>query len=50
MLMGFSPSPFWITKDLMEVEMMLRGNRRAPGNDFGWNKVVLNLSGTLKYD
>ena len=50
MLMGLSPSPYWITKDLMEVEMMLRGNRRAPRNDFGWNKVVLNLPGTLKYD
>ena len=34
-LMGFSPSPYMVTKDLMEVEMMIRGNRRAPGNTFG---------------
>ena len=48
--MGFSLSPYWITKDLMEVEMMIRGNRRSPRNAFGWKNVVLNLLGTLKYD
>ena len=50
MLMGFSPSPYMVTKDLMEVEMMIRGNRRAPGNTFGWKEIVLNLPGTCKYD
>jgi len=24
MLMGLSPSPYWVTKDLVEVEMMIR--------------------------
>ena len=32
--MGFSPSSYWVTKDLMEVEIIIRGNRRAPGNVF----------------
>ena len=39
-----------VTKDLMEVEMMIRSNRRAPSNTFGWKEVVLNLPGTCKYD
>ena len=34
MLMGLSPSPYWMTKDLMEVEMMIQGNRRTLGNVF----------------
>ena len=50
MLIGFSPSPYWVTKDLMEVEMMIRGNRRASGNVFGWKQVVFNLLGNFKYD
>ena len=50
MLMGLSPSPYWMTKDLMEVEMMIQGNRRTPGIFFGWKRVVLNLPGTLRYN
>ena len=49
-LMGFFPSPYLVTKDLMEVEMMIRGNRRDLGNTFGWKKVVLNLPCTPTYD
>ena len=50
MLMGFAPSPYQVTKDLMKVEMMIRGDRKAVGNIFGWKKVVLNLPGTSSYD
>ena len=39
-----------VTKDLMEVKMMIQENRRALKNNFGWKEVVLNLSGTHKYD
>ena len=49
MLMGFSPSPYLVTKDLMEVEMMIRGDKRDPGNTFGWKKIVLNLPG-IRHD
>ena len=49
-LMRFSPSPYMVTKGLMEVELMIRGNRRDPKNTFGWKRVVLNLPGTPKYD
>ena len=48
--MEFSPSPYMVTKDLMEVKMMIQENRRALKNNFGWKEVVLNLSGTHKYD
>ena len=30
--------------------MMIRGNKRAPDNVFGWKKAVLNLPDTFKYD
>ena len=46
MLIGFYPFPYWVTKDLMEVKMMIRRNRRALGNLY----VVFNLPGTFKYN
>ena len=49
-LMGFSPSPYLVTKDLMVVEQMIRGDRRVRGNVFGWKKVLLNFPGSNTYD
>ena len=48
--MGFSPSPYLVTKDLMVVEQMIRGNRRSQVNIFCWKKIILNLPGSISYD
>ena len=52
--MSFSPSPYLVTKDLMVVEQIIQGNRRARKNIFGWKKIILNLpgssTGTSSYD
>ena len=50
MLMGFAPSPYFVIKDLMELENMVRGNRKDPANVFCWEKVILNLPGMPSYD
>ena len=50
MLMGFSPSTYLFTKDLMVVEQMIRGNRKSWRNIFGWKKVILNLLDKNSYD
>ena len=48
--MGFYLSPYLVTKDLMVMEQMIRGNRRSWRNIFGWKNVILNLPGTNSYD
>ena len=48
--MEFPPLPYLMTKDLIEVEMMIQGDRRAASNIFAWKKVILDLSGTRTYD
>ena len=50
MSMGFSPSPYLLTKDLMVVQQIIRGDRRASNNIFGWKKVILNLPGAHCYN
>ena len=49
MLMGFRPSPYLTTRDLMRLEPMLKGNRLDPKNVFRWERVVLNLPGMSSY-
>jgi len=41
MLMGFRPSPYLTTQDLMRLEPLLKGNRHDPRNVFRWERVVL---------
>ena len=50
MLMGISPSPYLVTKDLMKLEQIIRGDRNALENIFGWTKVILNFPGSSLYD
>ena len=50
MLMGFGPSPYFVTKDMMVIEEAVRGLRSDEKNVFRWLKVVLNLPGMNSYD
>ena len=45
MIMGFGPSPYLVTKDMMVVEERARGTRLDPTHIFRWCKVILNLPG-----
>ena len=49
MLMGFRPSPYLTTQDLMRLEPLLKGNQHDPKNVFRWECVVLNLPGISSY-
>ena len=40
MLMGFSPSPYIVTKGMLVMEREIRGGRLDEKNVFRWNKVV----------
>jgi hypothetical protein len=48
-LMGFKPSPFTCTQTFSWSEEAIIGDRRDEENPFYWDKVVLNLPGTLDY-
>ena len=51
MLMGFKPSPYLTTRDMMKrMEGFLKGDRKCATNPFRWNTIVLNLPGMKKYD
>ena len=50
MLMGFAPSPYFVTKDMLIVEKLVRGDRWDGDNVFRWVNVVLNLPGLDRYD
>ena len=50
MMMGFSPSPYFVTKDMLIVERAVRGDRCDEDNVFRWVNVVLNLHGLDRYD
>ena len=49
MLMGFRPSPYLTTRDMMRLEPLLKGCRLDPNNVFRWEKAILNLPGMGKY-
>ena len=38
--MGFSPSPYIVTKGMLVMEREIRGGRLDEKNVFRWNKVV----------
>ena len=50
MLMGFSPSPYCVTKYILVVEKMMRGDILEVKHIFRWWKVILNLPGLEKYN
>ena len=50
MLMGFEPSPYFVTKNMMVIEEAVRGLRSDVKNVFHWLKVFFNLPGTKSYD
>lgn len=50
LFMGFRPSPYLTTRDMMRLEPRLRGARDREENVFRWHKVILNLPGNLSYD
>ena len=49
-LMGCKTSPYLSTQGFAWSEEIIRGNRLAPSNPLGWDKVVLNLPGSRAYD
>lgn len=48
--MGFKSSPYNSIKMTLVAEEVVLGDRRDPTNPFQWNRVQLNIPGTLKYD
>ena len=50
MMMGFSPSPYFVTKDMLFVERIAKGCRFDEDNVYRWKEVILNLPGMISYD
>ena len=50
MMMGFTLSPYFVTKDMLVVEMMTKGSNLDPLNVFKWLGLILNLLGMDNYD
>ena len=48
-MMGFAPSPYMVTKDLLEVKCFIRGDRHDRKNVCQWLRIVLNLHGMKIY-
>jgi len=49
LFMGFGPSLYLTTRDMMRVEPKLKGGRHVPSNVFRWEYVILNLPGDADY-
>lgn len=49
-LMGVKSSPFNCVRVYLFGEDVIKGDHRAIGNPFRWDKVVDNLPGTVNYD
>ena len=47
--MGFDPSPYMVTRDLLEVECLIRGDRHDRKNVFQLLIIVLKLPGIKGY-
>ena len=41
MFMGFSPSPYFVTKDMLIVEKLVRGEILETKNAFRWKMLIL---------
>lgn len=50
MLMGFGLASYFVLKDMLVVEMIIKGNRWEKKNVFRWSEVVLNLLWMKNYD
>ena len=50
MIIGFVPSPYQVTNDMLVVEKTVMSSYLDRENLFRWNKVILNLPGMDKYD
>ena len=50
LIMGFSPSPYLATQQLLRAHHFLIGDRRDESNPFHWERIVLNLPGMETYD
>ena len=50
MLMGFGLASYFVLKDVLVVEMIIKGNRWEKKNVFRWSEVVLNLLWMKNYD
>ena len=48
--MGFSPSPYFVSKDMLVIEEVVRGSRFDLHNIFRGEKVMLNLPCTENYN
>ena len=48
--MGFSPSPYFVIKNMLVIEDVIRGYGFDEHNIFQWDHVVLNLFGMLGYN
>lgn len=42
-LIGFAPSPYFVTKDMLKVKKMTKGSHLDSSNMFRWLSVTLNL-------
>ena len=49
-LMGFKPSPYICTQTFAWGEEIIIGDRLDITNPFYWDRVILNLPGTINYD
>ena len=49
-MMGFAPSPYFVTKDMLVVEMMMKGLDIDSSNVYRWAAVRFNLPGMKIYD
>ena len=50
MMIGFAPSPYFVTTYILVVEMMTKGSYLDIFNVFRWLVVKLNLSGMESYN
>ena len=50
MMMGYSPSPYVVTKDILIVENITKGCRFNGDNVYRWKKVIFNLPGMESCD
>lgn len=47
--MGFVSSPYTAVPATLMAEEKIKGNPSDPSNVFKWDKVILNLPGSLSY-
>ena len=50
MLMDFGLVSYFVLKDMLAVEMIIKGNRWEKKYVFRWSEVVLNLLWMKNYD